>query len=225
MGRRSRDDRRTLLVTAHRRESIGTPLAGICHGIRAVVARNPDVQVVCPVHPNPTVRRTLASRLANHARIHLVEALPYETLVHLLARSDLVLTDSGGLQEEGPALGKPVLVLRDETERPEAVETGAAMVVGTDPAAIGLAVERLLRDPEAYRRMASAVSPYGDGRAAERIVCIIRKSFPQDRVSVQERRDESLKARVRPDGGQCGQVLTRVDCCPQPVQDLVPRRV
>lgn len=164
---------RTLLVTAHRRESFGERLVGICHGLKNLVRRNPDVQIVFPVHPNPSVRSTVFEILSGDDRIHLLDPLPYETLIQLMSRACLVVTDSGGLQEEGPAIGKPVLVLRDDTERPEAVEAGVAKVVGTDPKAIVEEAERLLHDAEAYRRMACRVSPFGDGRAAERIVRII----------------------------------------------------
>jgi UDP-N-acetylglucosamine 2-epimerase (non-hydrolysing) len=173
---------RTLLLTAHRRESFGRPLVEICRAVKALVRRNPDVQIVYPVHPNPNVRRAAFSHLADDRRIHLVDPLPYETLVHLMVRSYLILTDSGGLQEEGPAVGKPVLVLREETERPEGVEEGAAKLVGTDAAVILEEAERLLRDPEAYHRMACAVSPYGDGQAAGRIVKIVRERLREVHV-------------------------------------------
>ncbi len=175
----SRNGFRTLLVTAHRRESFGGPLVEICRALKSLVQRNPDVQVVYPVHLNPNVRQAVFGLLGDDRRIHLVDPLPYGTLVHLMMRSYLILTDSGGLQEEGPAVGKPVLVLRGETERPEGVEAGTAKVVGTDPAVIVKEAERLLHDPEAYRRMACAVSPYGDGHAAERIVQIIRERLPE----------------------------------------------
>jgi UDP-N-acetylglucosamine 2-epimerase (non-hydrolysing) len=169
---------RTVLLTAHRRESFGGPLAEICRAVKALVRRNADVQVIYPVHPNPNVRQSVVKYLADDRRIHLVDPLPYETLVHLMTRSYLILTDSGGLQEEGPALGKPVLVLRGETERLEGVEVGTAKLVGTDAAVILEEAERLLHDPEAYHRMACAVSPYGDGQAATRIVEIIRGRLP-----------------------------------------------
>lgn len=166
---------RTLLVTAHRRESFGGPLADVCRAIKSLVQRNPDVRIVYPVHLNPNVRRPVFEILGATPRIHLIDPVPYETLVHLMIRSYLILTDSGGLQEEGPAFGKPVLVLRQDTERPEAVEAGTAKVVGTDSNAIVEEAERLLHDQEAYRQMARVVSPFGDGHAAEHIVEIIRK--------------------------------------------------
>lgn len=167
--------RRTILVTAHRRESFGEPLENICRALRRLVERNPDVHLAYPVHPNPNVQGPVFRLLSGEPRIHLIEPLPYDALVHLMARCYLVMTDSGGLQEEAPALGKPVLVLREETERPEGVEAGTAKVVGTAPEVIVEESERLLRNPRAYRQMAAAVSPYGDGRAAERIVRIIRE--------------------------------------------------
>jgi len=175
----SQNGLRTLLVTAHRRESFGRPLAEICNALGSLVRGNPDIQIVYPVHLNPNVRRPVFDILGTTPRIHLIDPIPYETLVHLMIRSYLILTDSGGIQEEGPAVGKPVLVLREETERPEGVEAGVARVVGTDSSAIVEEAERLLRDPEAYRRMACTVNPYGDGHAAERIVQIIRERLHQ----------------------------------------------
>lgn len=178
-GRGSQSGLRTLLVTAHRRESFGRPLTQICEALESLVRRNADIQIVYPVHLNPNVRKPVFDMLGNKPRIHLIDPIPYETLVHVMIRSYLILTDSGGIQEEGPAVGKPVLVLREETERPEGVEAGAARVVGTDPPMIVQETERLLHDHEAYRRMACAVNPYGDGHAAERIVQIIRERLHQ----------------------------------------------
>jgi UDP-N-acetylglucosamine 2-epimerase len=161
--------RRLLLVTAHRRENFGAPLAAICQALRTIADRHPDIELVYPVHLNPNVREPVFRLLADHPRIRLLEPLDYVTFVGYLARSTLVLTDSGGVQEEAPVLGKPVLVRRDETERPDGVTAGAARLVGTDPATIVAAVDELLRDPAAYARMAQARSLYGDGRAGERI--------------------------------------------------------
>lgn len=166
---------RVILLTAHRRESFGAPLEAICDAVRTLVERHPDVRVVYPVHPNPAVVQTVRACLAGHARIRLVPPLAYETLVHLMSRAYLVLTDSGGLQEEAPALAKPVLVLRDETERPEGVEAGTARVVGTAAETIVRECDRLLDDRAAYIAMANVARPYGDGRAAERIVEILRR--------------------------------------------------
>jgi UDP-N-acetylglucosamine 2-epimerase (non-hydrolysing) len=158
-----------VLVTAHRRESFGDPLAAVCRGILELVARHPAAEVVYPVHPNPNVGEVARRMLSGNSRIHLLPPVDYGTLVWLLDRCRLVLTDSGGIQEEAPALGKPFLVLRQKTERPEGVQAGAGLVVGTDPDRIADEAVRLLRDEDRYRAMASVGSPYGDGRAAERV--------------------------------------------------------
>ncbi|MBN2369407.1 MAG: UDP-N-acetylglucosamine 2-epimerase (non-hydrolyzing) [Vicinamibacteria bacterium] len=163
--------RRLLLVTAHRRESFGPPLESIADAlnrISAIYGRN--ILIVFPVHPNPDVRTIVESRLGSRDNILLLPPMDYIPLAHLLRRAHLVLTDSGGLQEEAPALGKPVLVLRKMTERPEVVELGAARVVGTDQALIISETCGLLDDAAAYSRMARPVRPFGDGHAAERIV-------------------------------------------------------
>jgi len=160
---------RIILVTAHRRENFGQALADICGALRDLVRRH-DVRVVYPVHLNPNVWKPVHELLDNVPNIILTPPLDYVSMVHLLRRSYLVLTDSGGLQEEAPGLGVPVLVLREVTERPEGVEAGAVRVVGTCRERIGAETSRLLEDDESYRRLARAVNPYGDGRAAERIV-------------------------------------------------------
>lgn len=164
------DQRRLVLVTAHRRESFGAPLRAVCDAIRRLARARADIRFVYPVHPNPDVVGPVHRALGDLANVSLTEPLEYVALVHLLQRSYLVLTDSGGLQEEAPSLGKPVLVLRDVTERPEAVEAGTARLVGTEPDVICAWVERLLDDPVTYAAMARAVNPYGDGQAALRIV-------------------------------------------------------
>lgn len=164
------DGTRIVLVTAHRRESFGSPIESVCLALRDIVERNLDVRVVYPVHLNPSVREPVFRILANCPRVSLIEPLRYEAFSHLMARSYLLVTDSGGIQEEAPSLGKPVLVVRETTERPEAVEAGAAMLVGTERHRIVGEVERLLHDPETYHRMANVLNPFGDGRAAERIV-------------------------------------------------------
>jgi UDP-N-acetylglucosamine 2-epimerase (non-hydrolysing) len=166
--------RRMILVTAHRRESFGAPLVAVCTAIRRIVDNNADIEVLYPVHPNPNVRRTVDEMLGQHPRIRLIEPLDYQPFVAAMKAAYLILTDSGGVQEEAPALGKPVLVLREETERPEAVAAGVVQLVGTDTAAIIGAVQQLLDDPAAYRAMAKGVSPYGDGHAAARIVEVLR---------------------------------------------------
>jgi UDP-N-acetylglucosamine 2-epimerase (non-hydrolysing) len=158
-----------ILVTAHRRENFGDPLAGICAALRSLAQRG-DVRVVYPVHRNPQVWEPVHAALGGVPGVVLLPPVDYPTLVGLLKRCTLVLTDSGGIQEEAPALGKPVLVLRQVTERPEGVEAGTARVVGTDTARIVAETARLLDDGAAYRSMAQAVNPYGDGRAARRIV-------------------------------------------------------
>jgi UDP-N-acetylglucosamine 2-epimerase (non-hydrolysing) len=159
---------RLILVTAHRRENFGEPLVGICAALRTLAQRG-DVRVVYPVHRNPHVWEPVHAALEGVPGVVLLPPVDYPTLVELLRRSTLVLTDSGGIQEEAPALGKPVLVLRRVTERPEGVEAGTARVVGTDAARIVAETTRLLDDDAAYHAMAQAVNPYGDGRAAQRI--------------------------------------------------------
>jgi len=159
-----------VLVTAHRRESFGAPLRDICRALQALVARRGDVQVVYPVHPNPNVCEPVHELLEGQARIRLLPPLDYLNLVHLMKHSFLILTDSGGIQEEAPSLGVPVLVLRAVTERPEAVEAGAARLVGTCAPRILAEVGRLLDDPAARAAMAGVPNPYGDGHAAQRIV-------------------------------------------------------
>ena len=164
---------RLVLVTAHRRENFGEPIRNICRAVRALVERNAGIEVVYPVHPNPNIERPVRELLEGHERIHLLAPLDYADLVGLIEESYLVLTDSGGLQEEAPVFGKPVLVLRHDTERPEAIDAGTAILVGTDEGRIICEAERLLSDPAAYQRMALAHSPFGDGFAAKRIADIL----------------------------------------------------
>lgn len=161
---------RIVLVTAHRRESFGAGLQHICDAVASLAARYPDVQFVYPVHPNPNVTTTAHRLLEGIANISLIAPLEYAPLVHLMKRATLILTDSGGIQEEAPALGKPVLVLRRVSERPEGIEAGVARLVGTDKARIVREVSTLLNDETAYARMARAINPYGDGQASRRIV-------------------------------------------------------
>ena len=167
-------DRRLILMTAHRRENFGAPLEDICRAVLRLVERNADVEVAYPVHRNPNVRTTVERMLNGQERIHLLPPLEYDQFIHLLARSTLVLTDSGGLQEEGPVLGKPVLVMRETTERPEGVAAGSNRLVGTDTDSIVNNAELLLHDPIEYESMARASNPFGDGKAAERIVGFLR---------------------------------------------------
>lgn len=163
-------ERRLILVTAHRRESFGERFVQMCTAMRDLAMRNPGIEIVYPVHPNPNVREVVEKVLKGQDRIYLVEPLDYLPFVHLLKKADIVLTDSGGIQEEGPSLGKPVLVMREVTERPEAVEAGTAMLVGNTYDGIVENVQRLLDDESAYAAMANAVNPYGDGKASVRIV-------------------------------------------------------
>jgi UDP-N-acetylglucosamine 2-epimerase len=168
---------RVVLVTAHRRESFGEQFENICHALRQLAERNPDVRLIYPVHLNPNVQKPVYGILKGVERVHLIDPLPYPDFAHLMNRSTLVLTDSGGLQEEAPSLGKPVLVMRRTTERPEAVKAGTARLVGTDTDRIVGEAERLLHDEQAYAEMANAISPFGDGHAAERIVDILLKDL------------------------------------------------
>lgn len=170
-------DARLILVTAHRRENFGAPLESICRALRDVADAFPDAAIVYPVHMNPNVQRTAHAILGDHPRVSLVPPLPYEEFVRLMARAHIVVTDSGGIQEEAPSLGKPVLVLRNETERPEAVEAGTVKVIGTERDTIVREVTTLMNDATAYDRMAGAVNPYGDGKAARRIVAAIMREM------------------------------------------------
>ncbi|MBI3974764.1 MAG: UDP-N-acetylglucosamine 2-epimerase (non-hydrolyzing) [Armatimonadetes bacterium] len=169
--------RRMVLVTTHRRENWGEPLRQIYLGLLDLLERFPDIELVFSVHLNPAVRRVVSAVLAGHPRAHLIEPPEYAPWVQLMRQAYLILTDSGGIQEEAPALGKPVLVLRRVTERPEGVEAGTALLVGTDRQRIAAEAGRLLADPAAYRAMAHTRNPYGDGRAAERIVEALRFFF------------------------------------------------
>jgi UDP-N-acetylglucosamine 2-epimerase (non-hydrolysing) len=169
--------KRLVLLTAHRRENFGEPLREVCRAVVELVERHPDIEVLYPVHPNPNVLGVARELLGGRDRIHLCEPLDYAPFVEVQKRAYLILTDSGGVQEEAPALGKPVLVMRNETERPEAVDEGVVRLVGTDRERIMAEASRLLDDPEAYRQMARGVSPYGDGKASERIVAVLREAL------------------------------------------------
>lgn len=174
------DSRKLILVTAHRRENFGKPLENICRALKEIVRRNADVDIIYPVHMNPNVRKTVGRMLVNQDRINLTPPLKYDEFINLLNRSYLVLTDSGGVQEEAPVFGKPVLVLRGQTERPEGVEAGAAKIAGTDTKDIVKFTELLLRDKARYAKMSKIISPYGDGKAAKRIVkVLLGEVFPR----------------------------------------------
>ncbi|GAF25615.1 UDP-N-acetylglucosamine 2-epimerase [Moorella thermoacetica Y72] len=170
-------EKRVILVTAHRRENWGEPLKEIFTALRDLIRRHPDTALIFPVHYNPRVRQLAREVLGGQERVYLIEPLDYEPFVNLMNRAYLVLTDSGGLQEEAPALGKPVLVLREVTERPEAVAAGTVRLVGTAYRDILAAAEELLTDRQAYLQMAHAVNPYGDGQASRRIRSALRHYF------------------------------------------------
>lgn len=169
--------KRLILVTSHRRENFGEPFRNICRALRTLAERNPEVQFLYPVHPNPNVKNVAHEFLVGLPNFTLCEPLDYAPFIAAMKRAYIILTDSGGVQEEAPALGKPVLVLRDETERPEAVEEGVVKLVGPNFERIVDETQRLLDDESAYGAMARGVSPYGDGHAAERIVKTLREHF------------------------------------------------
>ncbi len=169
--------KRLVLVTSHRRENFGKPFRNICRALRTLAERNPDIQILYPVHPNPNVKDVAHEMLGDCSNIVLCEPLDYAPFIAAMKKSYLIISDSGGVQEEAPALGKPVLVLRDETERPEAVEMGVVKLVGPNYDRIVNEAQRLLDDESAYREMARGISPYGDGRGAERIVKTLRDYF------------------------------------------------
>jgi len=175
------DQYRVILATVHRRENWGSPLGDIAAGFLDILEAQPDTALLLPLHRNPLVRDPLTAALGDHPRVVLTEPLDYRALVGAMQRCHLLLTDSGGLQEEAPGLGKPVLVLRDTTERPEAVEAGTARLIGTAREAIRDQALELLTNPAAYEAMAQAVNPFGDGQASERILAIVKAYFNGDR--------------------------------------------
>jgi UDP-N-acetylglucosamine 2-epimerase (non-hydrolysing) len=164
---------RLILVTSHRRESFGPGLENICCALKETVRRHKDAMVIYPVHLNPKVREPVLKLLGNEQRIHLIEPVGYRALVYLMKQSHCIFTDSGGIQEEAPSLGKPVLIMRDATERPEVIEAGCARLVGTSIEAIADAGSELLDNPKLYEKMAKVRNPFGDGRAAERIADLL----------------------------------------------------
>ncbi len=171
------DKKRVILVTTHRRENLGEPMRHVYKSIARLIDTFDDIEVVFPVHKNPKVREIVEEELGNKERVHLINPLDYEPFANLMARSYLVMTDSGGIQEEAPALGKPVLVLRDTTERPEAVAAGTVKLIGTDENIVYDEAYKLLYDKNAYITMSNAVNPYGDGKASQRIVEALRHEF------------------------------------------------
>lgn len=170
------DNKKVICITTHRRESFGKPILNTIEAIRKIVEKYREIEVVLPVHYNPNVRTKIFEGLMNSERIHLIEPLPYEIFVQLMNKSYLILTDSGGVQEEAPSLGKPVLILRETTERPEGVKAGNAIMVGTKIDKIISSISQLIEDKEMYKKMAKSINPYGDGKAARRIVDILSKA-------------------------------------------------
>ena len=179
------ENKKVILVTAHRRENLGEPMENIFGAIRKIVEDFADVEVVFPIHMNPAVRAIADKHLSAHSRIHMIEPLEYDAFANLIGRSTLILTDSGGIQEEAPAIGKPVVVLRTETERPEAVEAGTVAIAGVSFDAIYDITSELLSDEAKYKSMSDAINPYGDGKASSRIVEAI-KSWVKTKSSVNQ---------------------------------------
>ena len=170
---------KTILLTSHRRENFGEPIRNICKAVLELVEKNKDIQVVYPVHLNPNVQKPVKELLDNKERIHLIEPMEYAPFSTLMKKSHIIMTDSGGVQEEAPSLGKPVIVLRSTTERPEAVEYGTVKLAGTDKDTIVREVQNLLDNETEYKKMSEAINPYGDGLASRRIVEIIKKELSQ----------------------------------------------
>lgn len=168
-------DLKTILMTSHRRENFGEPIKNICKAVLELSENNKDIQFVYPVHPNPNVKKPVYELLGGKERIHLIDPLEYAQFCTMMKKSHIILTDSGGVQEEAPSLGKPVIVLRDTTERPEAVEFGTVKLAGTNKEKIVSEVQKLLNDENEYKKMSEAINPYGDGLASKRIVEVLKK--------------------------------------------------
>lgn len=173
------ENKRIILLTSHRRENIGDPMKNIFNAIRDIVEKHQDTEVVFPIHLNPKVREIANKILSDNDRIHIIEPLDYEPFTNLMAKANIVVTDSGGLQEEAPTLGKPVLVVREETERPEGIEAGTAKLVGTSYEKLYNELDKLLLDKAEYNKMAKAVNPYGDGNASKKIVDVLIEALSQ----------------------------------------------
>ena len=169
-----KDDKKIILVTGHRRENHGQGFINICEALKTIAVNNPDIDIVYPVHLNPNVQKPVKEILSNTQNVHLIEPLQYEQFIYLMDKSYFIITDSGGVQEEAPSLGKPVIVMRDTTERPEAVEAGTVKLVGTNKESIINESQKLLDNQNEYNTMAKAHNPYGDGKACERIVEFIK---------------------------------------------------
>ena len=170
-------NQKVILVTTHRRENLGDPMRNVYEAIRDIIGEHEEVEVIFPMHRNPKVRNIVQEVLGDMPRVHLIEPLEYEPFANLMARTYLIMTDSGGIQEEAPSLGKPVLVLRDTTERPEAVQAGTVKLVGTDKATVYSTAKELITNAEMYTAMSNAVNPYGDGLASGRIIQALRHEF------------------------------------------------
>jgi UDP-N-acetylglucosamine 2-epimerase (non-hydrolysing) len=182
-----------ILMTTHRRENLGEPMRHVYRALKEVLETHPHVEAIFPMHKNPQVRLVAEAVLGHLDRVHLIEPMDYEPFTNLMARADIVLTDSGGIQEEAPALGKPVLVLRDTTERPEAVTAGTVRLVGTNKELVQQETIKLLEDEKYYRSMSEACNPYGDGRAAERIIKIILNHYGYPIENIPEFFDKKAK--------------------------------
>ena len=167
-------DRKIILVTGHRRENFGAGFTNICEAFKCLAAKNPDIDIVYPVHLNPNVQEPVKNILSNIKNVYLISPLEYDEFIYLMSKSYFIITDSGGIQEEAPSLGKPVLVMRNTTERPEAVESGSVKLVGVDKKKIVLEAQKLLNDSKIYKKMAQAHSPYGDGNACVKIVEFVK---------------------------------------------------
>jgi len=170
-------EKRIILVTMHRRENWGEPLRETCQAINKIIDEYPDTYIIFPLHKNPEIRRNVKEILQNKKDILLVDTLDYDDMINLMSKSYIILTDSGGIQEEAPSLGKPVLVLRDETERPEAVKAGVVKLIGTNKERVYIEVKTILNNKDKYRKMSKSINPYGDGKASERIVKKILYNF------------------------------------------------
>jgi len=170
-----KDNKKLILVTGHRRENFGQGFINICQALKSLALNNPDIDIIYPVHLNPNVQKPVKEMLSDVSNIFLIEPLQYESFIYMMSKSYFIITDSGGVQEEAPSLGKPVLVMRDTTERPEAIDAGTVKLVGTNPHTIIEEAQKLLDDYTEYEKMSKAHNPYGDGKACERIVNFIKK--------------------------------------------------
>lgn len=173
----SLNTRKLILVTGHRRESFGLEFENICNGLKKIAQNHPQIKIIYPVHLNPNVQKPIREILSGHHNIHLIEPVDYFAFVWLMSKAYLILTDSGGIQEEAPFLGKPVLVMRKKTERPEGIDAGTAMLIGTASESIFTSATTLLENGSLYNRMSTIVNPYGDGKASQRIIDILSKTF------------------------------------------------